>query len=122
MEERAPIRVLLADRPGFGQFALAQLVMDAPGVTLVAKVADAGMLEPFLHEWRPDVVIVDDRLLGDARWASLHPGVRVIVVGVDDDPGYAARAHRLGAEAWVRKDQADAVLPRLLTSLDPVSG
>jgi hypothetical protein len=40
--------------------------------------------------------------------------VRVIVVGVDDDPAFAARAHRLGAEAWVAKDRADDQLPALL--------
>jgi len=27
--------------------------------------------------------------------------------GVDDDPAYAARAHRLGAEAWIAKDRAE---------------
>jgi len=122
MEETAPTRVLLADQPGFGHSALAQLVTETPGVTLVADVMDPGMLDPLLHEWRPDVVVVDDRLLGDGRWASRHPGLRVIVVGVDDDPGYAARALRLGAETWVPKERADVLLPQLLIRLDPVTG
>jgi hypothetical protein len=37
------------------------------------------------------------------------------------DPGFAARARRIGAEAWVPKERAAAVLPLLSTRLDPVS-
>ena len=37
-------------------------------------------------------------------------GARLIVVGVDDDPGFATRARRLGAD-WVAKERAAAVLP-----------
>jgi hypothetical protein len=43
-------------------------------------------------------------------------GVRVIVLGVDDDPAFAARATRLGADAWVAKERADEDLPALLES------
>jgi DNA-binding NarL/FixJ family response regulator len=43
-------------------------------------------------------------------------GVRVIVLGVDDDPAFAARATRLGAAAWVAKERADEDLPALLES------
>jgi DNA-binding NarL/FixJ family response regulator len=41
--------------------------------------------------------------------------VRVLVVGVDDDPAFAARARDLGADAWIAKDRADDELPALLT-------
>ena len=37
--------------------------------------------------------------------------VRVIVVGVDDDPAFARARRRLGAEAWIAKDRADEDLP-----------
>ena len=67
----------------------------------------------------PDVLILDDRLVraGDHVLAGLGPQrghVRVIVIGVDDDPAFAARARRLGADAWVAKDRADEELPALL--------
>jgi DNA-binding NarL/FixJ family response regulator len=120
MDDHAPVRVLLADQPGFGRSALAQLVAETPGVVLVASVADAGLIESALRDLRPDVVVVDDRLVGSGSWARRHAGTRVIVVGVDDDPGYAARAERLGADAWLAKDRADAALPALLSRLDPV--
>jgi hypothetical protein len=55
-------------------------------------------------------VVVDDRLLSGA----LEPDARMIVVGADDDPGFADRAARRGAIAWIPKDRADSLLPLLL--------
>ena len=43
-------------------------------------------------------------------------GARLIVVGVDDDPGFATRAHHFGAD-WVAKEHAASLLPALLGSL-----
>ena len=114
--------MLLADRAGFGRTALATILADTPGVTIVAKVADPDLVEATVEETRPDVVVVDDRLLGDERWTGRDGPARVIVVGVDDDPGFAARALRIGAEAWVPKDRAGTRLPLLLIPLEPVSG
>jgi hypothetical protein len=39
--------------------------------------------------------------------------LRVIVVGVIDEPAFAARALSLGAEAWIAKELADEELTRL---------
>ena len=120
MDDPPSIRVLLADRAGFGRTALATMLADT-GVTIVAEVADPDLIESTVEETRPDVVVVDDRLLRDERWTGRDGDARVIVVGVDDDPGFAARALRIGAEAWVPKDHAGSLLPRLLTPLEPVS-
>jgi DNA-binding NarL/FixJ family response regulator len=114
------IKVLLADRAGFGRTALATILADTPGVTIVATVADPDLVEATVEETRPDVVVVDDRLLGDERWTGRDGHARVIVVGVDDDPGFAARALRIGAEAWVPKDRAGTLLPLLLIPLEPL--
>ena len=115
MDQPAPTTVLLADLPGVGRTALATLLRDTPGVTLMAKLADPHLVGPAVDEFRPDVVIVDDRLLRDEPGIARDLGVRLIVVGVDDDPGFAARARHIGAEAWVPKDDADAILPVLLS-------
>ena len=109
-------RVALADRPGLGRSALATLVSRTPGVTLVATLSDAQEIEPAVRATQPDMVVVDDRLLRDARWSAEELGTRLVVVGVDDDPGYLARARQLGAEAWVPKERADALLPLMLTA------
>jgi DNA-binding NarL/FixJ family response regulator len=114
MADPPSIKVLLADRPGFSRTALARLLEEMPGVTLVRKLGKRDLIEPAVEETRPDVLVIDDRLLRDNHWTGRGLGVRLIVVGVDDDPGFAARARHIGAEAWVPKEQADAILPLLL--------
>jgi DNA-binding NarL/FixJ family response regulator len=114
-------RVVLADRPGPSRTALARLVADTSGVELVAKVSQQDDIEPAVQEWAADVVIVDDRLLRNGRWTQQDLGARLIVVGVDDDPGYLARARRIGAEAWIPKERADALLPLKMTTADAVA-
>jgi two-component system, NarL family, response regulator NreC len=107
-------RVVLADYPGVGRSALAVLITDSPGLELVAKASFPEEIELALRETRPDVVVIDDRMLRDGAWTADAPGTRLIVLGVDDNPAYPARARRIGAEAWVPKDRADTLLPALL--------
>ena len=59
-----------------------------------------------------DVLVIDDRLVDGLDVRATGP--RVLVLGVDDDPAFAARAHRLGAEEWIAKDRADERLAALL--------
>jgi len=97
MADPPSIKVLLADRPGFSRTALARLLEEMPGVNLVRKLGKRDLIEPAVEETRPDVLVIDDRLLRDNHWTGRDLGVRLIVVGVDDDPGFAARAtHRRG--------------------------
>jgi DNA-binding NarL/FixJ family response regulator len=114
------MRVMLADREGAARRALAALLRGLPDVTLVAEATTREELAAALRRTHADVVVLDERLVEEAGRHILaglgpigHP-VRVIVVGVDDDPAFAGRAQRLGAEAWLRKDYADEDLPRLL--------
>jgi DNA-binding NarL/FixJ family response regulator len=67
-----------------------------------------------VRETRPDVVVVDERMFRNDAWTASVAGARLVVMGVDDDPAYPARARRIGAEAWVPKDRADTLLPAVL--------
>jgi DNA-binding NarL/FixJ family response regulator len=107
-------RVLLADEAGFSRTALARVLADTPGVELVDVMAGGPELRDALERLRPDVVVIDDRLLRDGRRLPLVAGVRAIVVGVDDDPAYAARAAGQGAVAWLPKERADLLIEALL--------
>ena len=114
-----PVQVLLADVEGIARGAVASLLADLDGVELVGETGDHDGLAATLRRVHPDVLILDDRLVraGDHVLAGLGPQrghVRVIVIGVDDDPAFAARARRLGADAWMAKDRADEELPALL--------
>jgi DNA-binding NarL/FixJ family response regulator len=121
MRDGRLLRIVLADRPGQGRTALTRLLADLPGAELVASVVDADELPAVVDSSRADVVIVDDRLLRDQRWTAAELGARVIVVGLDDHPGFSARARRLGAEAWISKDRAGAMLPLQLAHPPAVS-
>lgn len=115
------VRVLLADREGAGRRALASTLRTVDGVVLAGEVGDRDDLESALRRTRADVLVIDDRLVrgGDDALAALRrqtTGLRVLVLGVDDDPAYAARARRLGAEAWIAKDRADEMLMALLAA------
>lgn len=117
--EARALRVLLADPTGPARQALATLVDELPGVELVGQVGARGEVTPALRRWTPDVLLIDDRIVaagghGLSALGSLPSHVHVIVVGVDNDPAFAARAHRLGADAWIVKDRADEELRELL--------
>jgi len=90
--------------------ALATALRETPGVELVAVTEDGRALREPLVQLRPHVLVIDDRLLGRNRRLPLDVGARAIVIGVDDDPGYAARARRAGAVAWVPKDRIDLLV------------
>ena len=70
MSPEIPTRVLLADYAGPSHAAIAALVEDLSGTTLVAAVEVAAEILPVAQEVEPDVVIVDDRLLRDQRWTA----------------------------------------------------
>jgi DNA-binding NarL/FixJ family response regulator len=108
------VRVLFADVPGAGRRAIATLLRSLPGIALVAE---AGTLDELARERRrtaPDVMIVDDRLLAELGLDPRDGDLPLIVVGLDDDPSFARRAHRLGAAAWIAKEHAGELLPEAL--------
>ena len=112
------MRVLLADRAGAAGRARAGSLNALDGVELAGEVGDRADLADALLRTRSDVLVIDDRLLRDGGGDVLAElsAARVLVLGVDDDPAFAARARRLGAEAWIAKDRADEQLARLLQS------
>ena len=111
------VRVLFADVSGAGRRAIAALLRSLPDVVLVAE---AGTTEELARESRrtaPDAIVIDDRLLAAPGLGPRDADVPVIVVGLDDDPSFARRAHRLGAMAWIAKERADELLPDALDSV-----
>jgi DNA-binding NarL/FixJ family response regulator len=107
-------RVLLADVAGAGRRAVAALLRSLPGVVLVAEVGGVEELSREQRRAAPDVIIIDDRLLGAPGLGPRDAGVPVVVMGLDDDPSFARRARRLGATEWIAKEHADELLPGAL--------
>jgi DNA-binding NarL/FixJ family response regulator len=106
-------RVLLADKAGVSRTALARVLAQTPGVELVDEIGDGPELRDALEWLRPDVLVIDDRLWRNGDRLPRVGGLRMIVVGVDDDPAYAARAADQGAEAWLPKERPDLLIAAL---------
>lgn len=121
MRASAETTVVLADKPGVARAALAQLVSETPGLALVGEAATVEELTVVIRDTRPDVVVVDDRLLRHDALTTDDLGSRIVVVGVDDDPAYLVRARRIGAETWIPKERADELFPDVLTRAAPVT-
>jgi two-component system response regulator DesR len=116
----AGMRVLLADREGAVRNSIEDVLRRLASVSCVGVVGSRDDLASAVRRTRPDVLVIDDRLLaaGDhvlVRSGPLAKPLRVIVVGVIDEPAFAARALRLGAEAWIAKDRADEELAQLMS-------
>ena len=121
-EDAVQVRVMLADVHGIARSAIAALLQSLDGVELVGEAGARHDLAAALRRGRPEVLILDERLLGSAEHvlSGLGPRsqpVRVIVIGMDDDPVFAERARQRGAYAWVAKDRAADDLPSLLEDL-----
>ena len=114
----SPLRVVLADPPGPGRRAVAAVLGGLDDVVLADIAGDDQETSIALRRCRPDVLVIDDRLLRGHALDELG-ATRLVVLGVDVDPGFAARARRLGAEAWIPKDRADEELPALLGHRSP---
>ena len=120
MDASGETTVALGDKLAIGRAALAMLISETPGLALLAQAATVEELRAVIRDTGPDVVVVDDRLLQYEALTADDFGARLVVIGVDDDPAYLARARRIGAAAWVPKDCADALLPAVLRPIAQV--
>jgi DNA-binding NarL/FixJ family response regulator len=106
--------VLLADVPGAGRQAVAGVLRALPNVARVTEVGASEDVGRTLRRTDANILVIDDRLLSVAPTDLHDAGLPVVVVGLDDDPGFAVRARRLGALAWVPKERADEMLADVL--------
>jgi DNA-binding NarL/FixJ family response regulator len=114
-----PLHVLLADPNRRARRAVAAVLGDIDGVVVVGEVDSGADIADAIRRQHVDMLVIDDGLLpqdgrAPAAAAPVPSGMRLIVLGVDDNPTFAARARRLGAEAWIAKDAADEGLHEVL--------
>ena len=100
-------RVLLAeDHPGVAEELRKLLEAE---FDVVAVVADGLALLREAEVARPDVVVTDivmpgrDGITATGALLARHPGTRVVLVTVHDDPDLAERGYAAGALAYVLK-------------------
>lgn len=115
------VPVILADPHPVVRAALSALLLDDGGLDVIPAADLADALQAVARRSAP-VLIVSRRLLdlgpeGMRLPGPLPPGTRTIVLGLEDDPAFAADALRAGAAAYVLKDRADRDLRPVIDAL-----
>jgi len=113
---RAPASVVIAVRHERVRAALWALLEADPLVEPVAATADAEDLMTLLGRITPAAVVIDDAILAQT---GVVPGTVFVVFGMEDHPGYAARAREMGAADYVRFDEAERLGPALIEAAEP---
>jgi DNA-binding NarL/FixJ family response regulator len=109
-EDRAPIRVLLADDQRLVRESLGTLLGLLGGIELVATASDGEEALALAAEHRPQVVLMDlrmprlDGIEATRRLRELCPEVRVISLTTYADDESVLGALRAGARGYLTKD------------------
>jgi len=114
------VRLLLVDDHPMVRDGLRARLAESTGFSVIAEAGDAAGALAAARLQRPDLVVVDVALRGDSGIAltrelrAEHPGLRVLVLSMYDNPGYVSEAQRAGASAYVLKDSpAEAIIDAL---------
>jgi two-component system response regulator NreC len=108
------------------------LLESEPGFEVVAEAGELEEIPRLVEDARPDVLLLDVHMRGGASLdliPDLARATRVLVLTMQDDPGYARTAMRTGARGYVLKEAEDAELVQAVrtvaaggTYLDPALG
>jgi two-component system, NarL family, response regulator NreC len=111
------ISIVLADDHRTVRAALRLLLETQDDFEVVADVGDAASALQSVHDHRPSILVLDLNMPGElsgldaiSRVRDLSPETAVVVLTMQSDPGFARRALRDGARAYVLKESADEEL------------
>jgi DNA-binding NarL/FixJ family response regulator len=106
-------RILVVDDHPFVREGLRQLLATHPGFVIAAEAANVRAAREAVGRERPDIAVVDLALGPDddgvelIRWLRAeHPGVRILVLSMQDEALYAERLLGLGVSGYVMKNAA----------------
>jgi two-component system, NarL family, response regulator NreC len=114
------LAVVLADDHVVVRNGLRLLLDSEPGIEVVAEAGDVPDTLEAVERHRPDVVVLDLLMPGEAGLAAIprlraaSPGTRVVVLTAQQDPSFASEAMRLGAAGYVPKEAAGRQLLRAI--------
>ena len=108
------------------------LLESEPDLAVVGEAGELEQIEQVVEDSSPDVLLLDVHMRGGASLElipALAEGTRVLVLTMQDDPGYARTAMRAGARGYVLKEAEDGELLQAVravagggTYLDPALG
>lgn len=117
------IRVVVADDHAASRHGLVELLSAEDGFRVVSEAISLDEAFRAAGEQRPDVLLLDLNIPGGSSLDAIPsileraPGTVIVIVTMQDDPGFERRARALGAAGYVVKDAADTALVSALHSI-----
>ncbi|MEA2428337.1 MAG: two-component system, NarL family, response regulator NreC [Thermoleophilaceae bacterium] len=123
--ESTEVKIVVADDHAVMRDGL-RMVLDAqPGFSVVAEAGDLDTTLRMVRAHRPHVLLLDINLAGTMSLASIPelrestPETRIVVLTMQDDPGFAEAAFQAGAVGYVLKESAsEELLKAIRAALD----
>jgi two-component system, NarL family, response regulator NreC len=108
-----PLSVVVADDHAIMRRGLSRLLEEEGGIELTGEAIDLESTAQLVCEQQPDVLVLDltmpdgsaIEMLTQMRTSS--PQTQIVVVSMEDAPGFAQRALAAGASGFVLKEFAD---------------
>jgi two-component system nitrate/nitrite response regulator NarL len=120
----APIRILVVDDHTLFRRGLTALLARDPQLRVVGDAADAGEALRRAQELQPDLILLDNHLLGVNGVDALPglreavPGVRILMLTVSEDEQDLAAALRGGASGYLLKTiEGDALVAAIVRAM-----
>jgi two-component system response regulator NreC len=117
-----PLTVALADDHPVVRCGLKTLLEGDSGIRVVGEFDDLRGTTTGVPSLRPDVLVLDLAMAGESSLGAIPgllgatPGLKIVILTMQEDPGFAREALRLGASGYVLKDAAaDELLLALRT-------
>ena len=124
----SPIRLLLVDDEARVRQGLRMCMAGEPDFDVVGEAAEGEAALSLASELHPDIVVLDVRMhgldgLGAAReLRATEPGIRVVILSLQDDTATRREALASGASAFVGKQEGIARLFEVIRDVAGAAG
>ena len=114
------ISIGICDDHGLVRSGLRRVIETEDGLEVTGEAGSADEALALVRERRPDVLLLDVTMPGRSGIDALPellaaaPGMKVLMLSMQDDPAYVRGAFTAGAHGYLLKDAADADLVKAL--------